>query len=69
VKAPRRLITSTSAASSMSLGWPWKNPIISQVQKGMVKLGSDHHAQRFVLEVERAHHLRERDEEDGGRDR
>src|SRR5437868_1695426 len=39
VNAPRRLIPSTMAASSMSLGMALKNPIISQVQNGMVKLG------------------------------
>ncbi|MCY1554795.1 hypothetical protein D9M68_913970 [compost metagenome] len=45
-KAPKRLKPSIMAASSMSCGMALKKPIISQVQKGTVKLGytstSDH---------------------------
>ncbi|MCY1303340.1 hypothetical protein D9M68_896160 [compost metagenome] len=45
-KAPKRLSPSIMAASSISRGTALKNPIISQLQNGTVKLGytstSDH---------------------------
>ena len=39
MKAPNRLQPSTIAASSISGGMALKNPISSQVQNGIVKVG------------------------------
>src|SRR5262249_61233846 len=68
MNAPKRLSPSTIAASSSSLGMVLKNPISSQVENGMVKMGYTRTTDQIVswrprIDTERESRVNERDSE------